>query len=160
MRLGTVSFSPRSALINVVFEQRLAELGYEEGRNLAFEFIQIPSFEGYEAGFRELVARKVDIIFHGGAELGLKWALKVTTMLPIVIVATDYDPLAHGYVTSLARPSGNITGGFPQQVELANLQGGSSRTVDSDHVLGRVVGGSMEGNERRCGRVWIAARRC
>jgi putative tryptophan/tyrosine transport system substrate-binding protein len=36
-----------------------------------------------------------------------------------VIVATDYDPLAHGYVTSLARPSGNITGVFPQQIELA-----------------------------------------
>ena len=48
------------------FRAALAELGYEEGRNFAFEFIQIPSFEGYEAGFRELVARKVDIIFHGG----------------------------------------------------------------------------------------------
>ena len=36
-----------------------------------------------------------------------------------MIVATDYDPLAHGYVTSLARPSGNITGVFPQQIELA-----------------------------------------
>jgi putative ABC transport system substrate-binding protein len=119
LRVGTVALAQRTAPIWVAFEQRLAELGYEEGRNFAFEFIQIPSFEGYEAGFRELVARKVDIIFHGGAELGLKWALKVTTTLPIVIVATDYDPLAHGYVTSLARPSGNITGVFPQQIELA-----------------------------------------
>jgi putative tryptophan/tyrosine transport system substrate-binding protein len=109
----------RSAPIWVAFEQRLAELGYQEGRNLTFEFIQIPSYEGYESGFRELVARKVDIIFHGAAELGLKWALKATTTLPIVIVATDYDPLAHGYVTSLARPGGNITGVFPQQIELA-----------------------------------------
>ena len=159
LRLGTVSFSPRSALINVVFEQRLAEFGYHEGRNFVWGFIQISSFEEYEAGFRELVAGKVDIIFHVGAELGLKWALKVTTTLPIVLVTTDYDPLAHGYVTSLARPSGNITGGFPQQVELANLQGGSSRTVDSDHVLRRVIGGSMESNERHCRRVWIAARR-
>jgi ABC-type uncharacterized transport system substrate-binding protein len=119
LRLGTVALAQRSAPIWVAFEQRLAELGYEEGRNFAFEFIQISSLEGYEAGFRELVARKVDIIFHGGAELGLKWALEVTTTLPIVIVATDYDPLAHGYVTSLARPSGNVTGVFPQQIELA-----------------------------------------
>ena len=119
LRLGTVSFTPRSAPIWVAFEQRLAELGYQEGRNFAFEFVQIPSYEGYESGFRELVARKVDIIFHGAAELGLKWALKVTTTLPIVIVATDYDPLARGYVTSLARPSGRITGVFPQQIELA-----------------------------------------
>jgi putative ABC transport system substrate-binding protein len=103
----------------VAFDQRLAELGYQEGRNLAFEFIQIPDFEGYESGFRELVARKVDIIFHGGAELGLKWALKATSTLPIVLVTTDYDPLAHGYVTSLASPSGNVTGVFPQQIDLA-----------------------------------------
>jgi putative tryptophan/tyrosine transport system substrate-binding protein len=76
LRLGTVSFTPRSAPIWVAFEQRLAELGYQEGRNFAFEFIQIPSYEGYESGFRELVARKVDIIFHGAAELGLKWRSK------------------------------------------------------------------------------------
>jgi putative tryptophan/tyrosine transport system substrate-binding protein len=119
LRVGTVAVAQRTAPIWMAFEQRLAELGYEEGRNFAFEFIQIPSLEGYEAGFRELIARKVDIIFHGGAELGLKSALKVTTTLPIVMVATDYDPLAHGYVTSLARPSGNITGVFPQQIELA-----------------------------------------
>ena len=66
LRLGTVALAQRSAPIWVAFEQRLAEPGYEEARNFAFEFIQIPSLEGYEAGFRELVARKVDIIFHGG----------------------------------------------------------------------------------------------
>ena len=69
LRLGTVAFNPRSAAIFVALEQRLAELGYQEGRNFVFEFIQIPSFEGYESGFRELVARKVDIIFHGGRSL-------------------------------------------------------------------------------------------
>ena len=61
LRLGTVAVVPKSVPIWVAFEQRLAELGYQEGRNLAFEFIQIPDFEGYESGFRELVARKVDI---------------------------------------------------------------------------------------------------
>ena len=66
LRVGTVALAQRTAPIWVAFEQRLAELGYEESRNFAFEFIQIPSCEGYEAGFRELVARKVDIIFHGG----------------------------------------------------------------------------------------------
>jgi len=38
--------------------------------------------------------------------------------LPIIIVAIDYDPLARGYVSSLARPSGNVTGVFFQQIEL------------------------------------------
>jgi putative tryptophan/tyrosine transport system substrate-binding protein len=119
LRLGSVNLAPRSAPIHRAFAQRLAELGYQEGENFAFEFIQISSYEEYESGFRELVARKVDIIFHGGAELGLRWALKATNTLPIVIVATDYDPIAKGYVTSLARPTGNITGLFPQQIELA-----------------------------------------
>jgi putative tryptophan/tyrosine transport system substrate-binding protein len=118
LRLGTVSVNPRSAPHFVVFERRLAELGYQQGKNFAFEFIQIPSIEEYESGFRDLVARKVDIILAGGAELGLKWALKVTPTLPIVIVATDYDPFARGYVTSLARPSSNVTGMFLQQIEL------------------------------------------
>jgi putative ABC transport system substrate-binding protein len=97
----------------VALEQRLAELGYQEGKNFAFEFVQIQSIEGYQSGFRELVARKVDVIFVG-TELALKWALKITITLPIVMVAIDYDPFARGYVTSLARPSGNITGVFLQ----------------------------------------------
>src|SRR6516225_3807076 len=104
LRLGTVSVNPRSAPFYVAFEQRLAELGYQQGKNLSFEFIQIPSIDGYESGFRELVARKVDIIFSGGTELGLKWALNITPTLPIVMLAIDFDPLARGYVTSLARP--------------------------------------------------------
>jgi putative ABC transport system substrate-binding protein len=113
LRLGTISINPRSSLFYVAFEQRLG-LGYKEGKNSAFEFVQIPSIDGYESGFRELIARKVDIIFAGGAELGLKSALKVTTALPIVMIATDYDPFARGYVTSLARPNSNVTGVFLQ----------------------------------------------
>src|SRR5262245_687580 len=118
LRLGTVSVNPRSSPFYVAFEQRLAELGYQEGKNFLFDFVQIQSTDGYESGFRELIARKVDIIFAGGAELGLKSALEVTTSLPIVVIATDYDPLARGYVASLARPGGNVTGVFLQQIEL------------------------------------------
>jgi putative ABC transport system substrate-binding protein len=39
--------------------------------------------------------------------------------LPIVMLAIDYDPLALGYIKSLARPAGNVTGLFLQQIELA-----------------------------------------
>ena len=117
LRLGTVSVNPRSAPFYVAFERRLAELGYQQGKNLSFEFIQIPSIDEYESGFRELVARNVDVIFSGGTELGLKWALNITPTLPIVMLAIDFDPLARGYVTSLARP-GNVTGVFLQQIDL------------------------------------------
>jgi putative ABC transport system substrate-binding protein len=77
-----------------------------------------------------------------------------------VIVATDYDPLAHGYVTSLARPSGNVTGVFPEQIELARKRLQIFKEALPDLQTATIIGGSMEGNEHRCGRVWIAARRC
>jgi len=48
----------------------------------------------------------------------LKSALAASHTKPIVMVAVDYDPLAHGYVTSLARPTGNVTGLFLEQIEL------------------------------------------
>jgi putative ABC transport system substrate-binding protein len=53
-----------------------------------------------------------------GPEITLKAALKVAGTRPIVMVAVDYDPLARGYVTSLSRPTGNVTGLFFQQIEL------------------------------------------
>jgi len=44
--------------------------------------------------------------------------MAATRTVPIVMVAIDYDPLAGGYIASLARPGGNVTGVFFQQVEL------------------------------------------
>jgi putative tryptophan/tyrosine transport system substrate-binding protein len=52
------------------------------------------------------------------SEGAVKSALAATQTLPIVIAAIDYDPLARGYVASLARPGGNVTGLFSQQIEL------------------------------------------
>jgi putative ABC transport system substrate-binding protein len=49
----------------------------------------------------------------------LKAATAATKTIPIVMAAIDYDPFALGYVTSLARPTGNITGIFLEQIELA-----------------------------------------
>jgi putative ABC transport system substrate-binding protein len=118
LRVGVVSFQPRTAPLWVAFEQRMAELGYEEGRNFFFDYVRIPNIDEYEAGYAELAARKVDIMAASGAEITLKAALKVAGTRPIVMVAVDYDPLARGYVTSLARPTGNVTGVFFQQIEL------------------------------------------
>jgi putative ABC transport system substrate-binding protein len=47
----------------------------------------------------------------------LKSAIAATSKLPIVMVAIDYDPFALGYVTSLAHPTGNVTGVYFQQIE-------------------------------------------
>ena len=97
----------------------MAELGYQEGRNFSFDFLQAASADEYEALYRKLAPRGPDVILAIGPEIGLKSALAVTRTVPIVMMAIDYDPLARGYVTSLARPSGNITGVVFQQIELA-----------------------------------------
>jgi putative ABC transport system substrate-binding protein len=119
LRVGTVAGTPKSSPHWVSFERRMGELGYQEGRNFSFDFLQASGSDEYEVLYRKLAARGLDVILAIGPEIALKSALAVTQSLPIVMIAIDYDPLARGYVTSLARPSGNVTGVVFQQIELA-----------------------------------------
>ncbi len=119
LRVGTVAGTPKSSPHWVAFERRMGELGYQEGRNFSFDFLQAASADEYEVLYRKLAVRMPDVILAIGSEIGLKSALAVTRSLPIVMIAIDYDPLTLGYVTSLARPSGNVTGVVFQQIELA-----------------------------------------
>jgi putative ABC transport system substrate-binding protein len=98
--------------------QRLAELGYQEGSNFTFEYIQAANLEDYVRGYRELVTRNVGVLIANATEVALKSALAATNTLPIVMTAIDYDPLARGYVANLARPTDNVTGIVFQQIEL------------------------------------------
>jgi ABC-type uncharacterized transport system substrate-binding protein len=119
LRVGALSAQPRAAPIWLAFEQRMAELGHKQGTNFTFEFVQVANVGDYEGGYRELAARKVDIMLATGPEITLKSARAAAPTLPIVMLAIDYDPIARGHVTSLARPTGNITGMLLQQIELA-----------------------------------------
>jgi putative ABC transport system substrate-binding protein len=119
LAVGTVAGTLKSSPQWVAFARRMGELGYQEGKNFSFDFLQAASADEYEAGHRELAARGVDVILAIGPEIALKSALAATPTLPIVMIAIDYDPFARGYVTSLARPSGNVTGVVFQQIELA-----------------------------------------
>jgi putative ABC transport system substrate-binding protein len=119
LRVGTANVLPKERSGTLPgFEERMAQLGYEQGKTFDLEFVQVPSVGKYEATYREIAARKVDIILALGPEIALKSAIAVAGPLPIVMIAIDYDPLARGYVPSLARPSGNITGVFFRQIEL------------------------------------------
>ena len=119
LRVGTVSALQQSSPLWVAFVRRMAELGYQEGKTFTFDFVPVAREEDYETGYRTLAAREPDIVLATGVEIALKSALAATRTLPIVMIAIDYDPFARGYVTSLARPSGNVTGVFFQQIELA-----------------------------------------
>jgi putative ABC transport system substrate-binding protein len=119
LRVGAVSGQPRSATGYVAFERRMAELGYREGKDFIFEYVYAPTFEAFAPGYRELVARGVDIFLATGPEIALKSALATAGGRPIVMVAIDYDPIARSYITNLAHPNNNVTGVFFQQIELS-----------------------------------------
>jgi putative tryptophan/tyrosine transport system substrate-binding protein len=119
LRVGTAGIQPRTTAIYIAFLRRMAELGYEEGKNFVFEYVQVPNVDGYEGGYREVARRELDIVFTSGPEIALKSAIAVAGPLPIVMVAVDFDPLVRGYVKSLARPTDNLTGIF--------LSGGHAR---------------------------------
>jgi putative tryptophan/tyrosine transport system substrate-binding protein len=88
----------------------LRELGYVEGKNIVIEWRYA---EGKPGGLSELAAElvriKVDVIVTGGAGGVTRAAKEATVTIPIVM-AMDSDPVANGFVASLARPGGNITG--------------------------------------------------
>src|SRR6266478_870042 len=119
LRVGYSGIMPREAPHYSAFEKRMAELGYQQGRNFTFEYIQAPGIEGYELTYRELAARKVDIMLAAGNEPALRAARAAAGATPIVFIALDFDPAEKGYVASLSRPGGNSTGIFVSQLELA-----------------------------------------
>src|SRR5262245_31317564 len=107
-RIGFLAASG-SKLTFAAFREGLRELGYVEGQNVAFE---LRSAEGKVEHLpdlaAELVRLKVDIIL-ASSNQSVEAAQKATASIPIVMTGTT-DPVASGFVSSLARPGGNITG--------------------------------------------------
>lgn len=119
LRLGWVSQNPRNAPFNIAFERRLRELGYIEGQNVSFDFIDTRGDVSHiAAAMKEVVERGVDILLAPGPEVTLRSAMAASSTLPIVMVAIDYDPISLGYVKSLASPGDQVTGIYFQQTEL------------------------------------------
>jgi putative ABC transport system substrate-binding protein len=82
--------------MSAIPNQRLRELGYVEGQNLALAYVNPEHQAGGNAGaIEELLRRKVDIILVTYKST-LKAALGAGVTVPIVMVAVDYDPLALG----------------------------------------------------------------
>jgi putative ABC transport system substrate-binding protein len=102
---GTLTASPH---LREAFRQELRARGYVEGRNVVIEYRDAEGqIERLPALAAELTALKVDVIVAASTPQAL--AVKhATRTIPIVFVAGD--PGASGLVTSLARPSGNLTG--------------------------------------------------
>jgi putative ABC transport system substrate-binding protein len=100
------------------FQQRLRELGWIDGQNIAIEYRWAEGREDRYAEFAdEFVRRKVDVIVTAGTAAAAA-AKSATTTIPIVFAAAG-DPVGTGLVASLARPDGNVTGLSNQQTDLA-----------------------------------------
>lgn len=104
---STEGRQPRTSVPNL--RENLQELGWTEGRNVRFEYRyakgqlrQLPEFS------RQLVNDKMDVIV-AHAPAAVRAAKDATTSIPIVM-AHGGDPVAQGFVASLARPGGNVTG--------------------------------------------------
>jgi putative ABC transport system substrate-binding protein len=108
-KIGEITARPGLRSPNEVFLQALRELGYVEGKNVAFEF---RSAEGkpdrFPALVDELVRLKVDVLVATSMAEALAFK-NATKSIPIVFY-TGGNPVAVGLVDSLARPGGNITG--------------------------------------------------
>src|SRR6266545_471280 len=91
------------------FREALQELGYVDGRSIAFEARwaegRVDRLPGLAA---ELVRRQVNVIVTGGGEAA-RAAKQATATIPIVM-GSGADPVQLGLVASLARPGGNVTG--------------------------------------------------
>ena len=106
--LNAPSLSANAARIEA-FRQGLRELGYVEGKNIVIEWRSADGKpDRLPALAAELVRRKVDIIVAGGGPT-TRAAKAATSTIPI-IMTNDSDPVVNGFVASLARPGGNITG--------------------------------------------------
>ena len=104
------------------FVKRLRELGWIEGHSVAIEYRWAEGRRERFAEFAdELVGLKVDVIVTAGSAVAA--AKRATSTIPIVFAVAG-DPVGDGFVTSLARLGGNVTGLSLQQKDVAGKRGG------------------------------------
>ena len=118
-RLGYLSTAnPRSVAFFRAFEERLRDLGYIEGQNILVEYRNAEgNVDRLPDLAADLVRLDVNVIVTATAP-ATRAAIRATTTIPILMVAINYDPIALGYIDSLARPGANVTGLFFQHLEL------------------------------------------
>ena len=117
-RIGLLELSSSSAYRRETLIAGLRELGYVEGKNIIVENRWAEGkYERLPGLAAELVHMKVDVIVAAGTN-AIQAAQRATTIIPIVMVRTG-NPVGLGFVASLSRPGGNITGLSSINVDLS-----------------------------------------
>jgi putative tryptophan/tyrosine transport system substrate-binding protein len=158
-RIGYLSGASLSAISKRIeaFRQGLRELGYVEGKNIVIEWRwaegkpdRLPDLAA------ELVRLKVDIIISAGPAVTPHFK-EATKTIPIVM-AQDNDPVGNGFVASLARPGGNITGLATLAPELSGKQLELLKEIIPKLSRVAVLGSSTEpGNVQTVREIELAA---
>jgi putative ABC transport system substrate-binding protein len=92
------------------FNEGLRQLGFTEGQNLTVEYRWAEGqFERLPTLAADLIRHKVDVIAAVSGDVSIQAAISSSSVTPVVFI-TGGDPVQSGFVTSLARPGGNITG--------------------------------------------------
>jgi putative tryptophan/tyrosine transport system substrate-binding protein len=122
-KIPRIGFLQRARNENVdVFIQALRAAGYIDGQNTVVEIrIYQEAMDRIAEVAQDLVARKCDVIV-AAAPYAIKAALTATRTIPIVGIDLESDPVASGWVRSLSRPGGNLTGLFLDLPELGSKQ--------------------------------------
>ncbi len=120
--VGTSLDNPVVSLGYPAFLDELKKFGFSEGQNLAIENVWTDHTQRLFAETADLVRSNVELLVAAGDETALQAALAASRTIPIVMWAVNFDPIARGYVKSLARPGSNITGVVSLQTELAAKQ--------------------------------------
>jgi putative ABC transport system substrate-binding protein len=140
--LAGVSPSAISARLEA-FRQGLHQLGYIDGKNVVIESRYADgNLDLLPALVAELVRLKVSAIVTGGPP-GTRAAKQATSTMPIVM-GFDSDPVGNGFVASLARPGGNITGLSALSLEISGKQMELLKEIIPQLSRVAVIGSSTE----------------
>ena len=119
---GPAQTSPPPIGFYRAFLAQMSEHGFRDGQNLRVEFRALEDTRGISVNAGELAGSQSELIVVTGPAIALRSVADASPALPIVMVAINFDPIADGYVKSLSRPGGNITGVVFRQLELAQKQ--------------------------------------
>ena len=134
-RIGVLATSPRPANLDA-FRQGLMEQGYSEGHTIVVEYRSTgESLAQLTEAATELVRLPVALIV-ASSTLAVTAAQRASSTLPIVMV-TSGDPIGTGFIASLARPGGHITGTtqMAPQLSAKRLQALTEIVPDASRVV-------------------------
>lgn len=140
---GLPEGDPEQIARTTAFRQGLAELGWVEGRNARVDFRFATSGAQLQVMAREMTALQPDVIVALGTGM-VAAAQRETSTIPIVFVGVS-DPIGSGFVASLARPRGNLTGEMSYEASIVGKWLSMLKEIAPDVTRAALIGNPKTG---------------